>query len=230
MSKSAVGIWWAVILLATAGAADRWIHLRQRTSPAHTVGASRVEQMPEVLGDWTGELAHFDEGLIKTSRSVAEKCLRFRDPATGATINMALLVGLPGDMTDHPPEKAFRLIGYAFDSESLKRKDLRGDVGLDLPGELAAMDFWNRDSKEPLRVWQGWFDGEQWSRPEHGRFWFWNKRMLYRLQVWAPMMPDPNADDDDVRIDAVERFLRSALPIITKQLAEGDAPPVHATE
>jgi hypothetical protein len=208
----------ACVVLFVAGLADRVLYIRRYFSPVHTVGVSRVKAIPESIGTWAGETTVVDEALLKTVVASGKKVLQFRDGKTGNSIFMAVLVGPPGLMTEQPPEKSYRAAGFAFDNESLRHHVLSTKLGVDVPGEIASMEFWSKESKVPLRVWQAWFDGKKWSRPDYARWQYLSDDMLYRLQVWSLMTTDPLATDPNVLVDPCRQFLIDALPTITETL------------
>lgn len=211
----------ACLLLVVAGLTDRWIRIARLFSPVTTVGVERVRAVPESIGTWAGEPTEVDEALLKAAVASGKKVLQFRDGKTGNSVYVAVLVGPPGLMTEQPPEKSYRAAGFAFDNESLRRHVLASKLGVDVPGELASMDFWSEHSKVPLRVWQGWFDGSKWSRPEWARLHYLDRDMLFRLQVWSLMARDPLATNPNALVDPCRQFLIDALPAITKALESG---------
>ena len=218
MRQSSRWILIACVLLFAVGVADRWLHLRRYFSPIHTVGVARVAAIPESIGTWAGEPTIVDEALLKTAVATGKKVLQFRDGKTGNSIFVAILVGPPGLMTEQPPEKSYRAAGFAFDNESLRHHVLSTKLGVDVPGEIASMEFWSKETKAPLRVWQAWFDGSKWSRPDHARWQYLNTEMLYRLQVWSLMTTDPLANDPNILVDPCRQFLIDAMPTITETL------------
>lgn len=209
-----------LILLLAAGGVDRYVHIQRAISPALAEGEQRLAQLPESIGSWVGEKTTVDESLLKSLAAEGGRVLQYRDGQTGMSVLVALLVGHPGLMTDQIPEKTFRNIGFAFDNESLRHALIETRLRIPVPGTLAHMDFWRQDSKVPMRVWHGWYDGTSWSRPDHARWRFLDRPVIYRLQVWSLMATDPLAPNPGALVDPSRQFLIDALPTITKLLHE----------
>jgi hypothetical protein len=207
----------AIGVLILAGLADRAVQARRLFSTTHKTAIEKVRSLPESYGSWASESAEVDGALLKTSGTLAKRVLQCRDGRTGNSVWLAILVGPPGLVTDQLAEKSFRAINYAFDRTSLVRLPIKESLKIEVPGELARMDFWEQENRLPMRVWEGWFDGERWSRHDWARLRYLDREVLFKIRVWAPMIEDPLKPELD-RQDVCEAFLKDALPIITRGL------------
>ena len=221
----------AVILLLVAGAWDFSIHLRRSNSASIQVAKTKLDAFPDRIGHWEGKTSELDELVIKVANCDAYKNLRFLNNQTGRAVDFTIMVGQPGQMSEHVPEVCYLAGGYTLvtrdpeakapDSKTGIRKVSLADItGGKVTGELASIEFVHPRFDQSLRVYHGWFDGKTWSRPDYPRFEFFNRDMLYRVQIAAFLQPDPLAGERNVRIDVGAEFLRDSLPEITKLLSE----------
>lgn len=225
MSYVPPGMLAAVALLIISGSIDRVVHLSRTFSTALPEAKQRIHELPSSIGSWVSEPTRVNDGLLKPILQEGGQILRYRDGKTGHSVQVALLAGHPGLMTDQLPEEVFPSLGYAPDRAGVRPALLETRLGIDVPGMMTRVDFWTRDSAFPTRVWLGWFDGARWSRPHWPRWSFLGKPALYRLQVWSPLVRDPFAKSPKAVVDPGEEFLKQALPRITRLLAGAEATP-----
>lgn len=209
-----------IAMFVAAGIADRWVRYSRANSADLAAAVERVRALPLTLGPWTGELVESDDSIVKTSTVEAARVVEYRNNRTGHSATVALLGGTPGLVADWLPEQGFPFAGFVLDQRSVRMHDLADFAGSRAAGRLVSMDFRRSDSAAPLRVWQGWFDGEAWSRPTFPRVRFAAQSALYRLQVWSYLSPDPLRPKEFV--DPGREFLADSLGAVTA-LLEGKA-------
>ena len=178
----------------------------------------RLAQIPDQIGPWTGRAYPLDEITVRVAGCADYRTFRFVHRETGRAVNAAIMVGLPGPMSVHTPEACYPAAGFTQLRNSLQRvplRELSPDAG---SGELVRIDFVEPKSELPVRVYQGWFDGVSWSRPQYPRLVFFSRTHLFKLQVYAPLTPPPFAEDQSELIDGPAEFLRDALPLLTRLL------------
>lgn len=209
----------AATLFIAAGGVDHWIRYSRAHSPELRASVIRVDSLPMAFGSWSGRFIDVDEALVKKSTAKAVRIVEYHDGNTGQMVTIALLAGQPGLMAENLPESGFAAMGFSFEPGSLKRHDISTWAGDFMKGQFASLDFRHPDSSQPMRVWQSWYDGTEWSRPDMPRLRFATKPVLYRLQVWSYLAIDPLAADGKAVVDPSKVFLQAALPEITRILS-----------
>lgn len=207
----------AVVVLVAAGWVDREIRTHWETSEEIQQAVDALEVLPATVGDWVGEPVSLDEIVVEIAACAGYKSYRYIDQRTGHSVDVTVMVGIPGQMAEHTPETCYPAAGYTLDRRSWQRVPVSNFLGDSVPGELARMDFLHPDNPRPVRVWHGWYDGQQWSRPEHPRLAFVTRPMLCRLQASATLTPDILGDSQTL-IDPSGDFLKEFLPVLTEAL------------
>lgn len=207
------------LALFVAGLLDWSIRAHWEQSAAITQAVVGLEELPERVGDWIGQPISLDEIIVRVAACAGYKSYRYVNERTGYSVDVTVMVGIPGQMAEHAPETCYAGAGYTLDRSSWSREPVSRFLGPDAAGELARMDFLRGDQPRPVRVWHGWFDGYQWSRPDHPRLAFVTRSMLCRLQVSATLTPDLLSNDPDDLVDPGEQFLHAFLPPATKALS-----------
>lgn len=210
----------ALALLAAAGLADRWLRYSRAHSQPLAFAIGRVKALPDRLGNWDGHAVEVDQALVKTSLAHASRIALFQDHQSGQKVNFAVLASYPGLVTDHLPEQGFSAIGLTLETGSIRRHKLAELTDGRVHGELVSMDFRDPRSAEPVRVWQGWYDGKSWSRPDWARVRFATLPALYQFQVWSYLVRDPLSDDPAALSDPGRKFLVETLAELTSRLGE----------
>jgi hypothetical protein len=206
------------VALFGAGLVDWSIRARWENSTVIANVVDGLEALPTRLGDWVGQPVSLDEIIVQVAACAGYKSYRYVNERTGNSVDVTVMVGIPGQMAEHSPETCYPGAGYTLDRRSWHREPVSRFLGEETEGELARMDFLRGDHPRPIRVWHGWFDGERWSRPEYPRLSFVASPVLCRLQVSAALVPDLLADDSNQLIDPGERFLKAFLPKATQAL------------
>jgi hypothetical protein len=182
---------------------ERW-----RPSDELVEAAARLQDLPNAVGAWKGEVYEQDPEEMKLSGAVGQWSRTFTDPTTGDRVLVVLLCGRPAHMVVHRPEHCYRSVGYDPDSPPVQME-------VQPPGRPAAA-FWTagltRD--EPagpahLRLFWSWRAGDRWSAPSSPRLAFSRQKALYKLYV-IHTTPEstPLAGDPCVK------FLDLLLPIL----------------
>lgn len=208
-----------VSLLVCFGIIDEVIRYSRVNATEVRQGIECVSSLPHVMGAWQGSELKLDELVVKVSQCAGHKSYYFVDSRTGRGVEVTVMVGQPGPMSEHVPEVCYPAGGYTLIRNSWERIDLK-TLGPEMPvGELVRMDFVHARMDAPVRVWHGWYDTRQWSRPDHPRLTFFSRDVLFRLHVSSPKLPNPLVEDPTYRDDAGETFLKECLPEITRQLS-----------
>lgn len=214
----------ALALLVGAGIADRWLRYSRAHSSSLAKAILCVNALPTQLGSWSGQPTAVNPALIKTSMAHASWIAVYQNERTGQKVHVAVLAGYPGLLTTHLPEDGFSAMGMRLESGSLRRQDLANLTGAAVRGEFACMDFRDPVSADRMRVWQGWYDCDCWSRPDWARFHFTTAPVLFHVQVWSHLVRDPFSIDANAPIDPCRQFLVDELAELTSLLSDPGHP------
>lgn len=215
----------AVAILVVAGAIERKIRQARSRSAPVAEGVLRLEQVPMRFGSWIGRDIPMDPVILRVAECAGYRNREYVNSINGRTVELGIMVGLPGPMAEHTPEVCFPALGFTLVKKSFQRVPAATFLGRGVPGELASMEFVNPNQQRPLCVWHSWFDGKEWVRPDYSRLSLTNRDLLFRLQVSGFQVPDPFSDDGSKNIDPAEEFLKDALPELTKVLTTKEAEP-----
>src|SRR5690606_29141145 len=135
-------------------------HWEKSAAIDHAVAG--LEKLPERVGDWTGEPVSLDEIIVQVAACAGYKSYRYMNDRTGHSVDVTVMVGIPGQMAEHAPEACYTGAGYTLDRRSWNRVPASHFLGGATEGELVRMDFLRGDHPRPTRVWHSWYDGERW--------------------------------------------------------------------
>jgi hypothetical protein len=202
----------AVATMASGAAAGR---LRNRWGkPDEAAGAAdRIAALPEHFGDWDLQ----ESRAVGPSVAAMLQCYgaldrTYRHRASGQSVSMFLSAGPPGPSVVHTPAVCYTSANYVVINEPRPMRVRKG--------RHAAADFWEVQlQKEDLqgaavRVVYAWNAGAGWLAPEHPRFAFGGKPVVYRLQIASTV----NANAESESADLCRTFLQDSLPILDEQL------------
>jgi hypothetical protein len=203
---------WAALLLvagltAAAGAADGFLRNRWQKPPDLLAAASRLQQVPERFGGWELESSEkLDPEVARMLQCAGYINRIYIHRGTGDRVHVALLVGPPGPISVHTPEICYSSRDYerVQDHQRLRIRE-------DQPDEAFwAMSFRSPDLKlNELRVVYAFTTGGAWSAPDHPRFLFGGRPLLYKLQLAGYLGPGADPDNDPCR-----HFLKDFLPVL----------------
>jgi hypothetical protein len=211
--KFTSSILWILAALLTAGAGVLAGSFNNRWGVAAELEAagSQLANLSKTIGQWemlsSQSVGRGTQAMLQCTGSIVRV---YRNRDTGQVVSMALLVGPPGPISVHTPEICFSSREYtqlgpreAFQIANLQRSD-EGFWGL---------QFRKNDlHSELLRVVYAWSDGNGWVAPNEPRFSFAGERMLYKIQLAAPIAETSKASDP------CRDFLRDLLPVLNKEL------------
>ena len=207
----------ALLLAVVAGTADLWLRLGVAGPQVRQAAAARVEAVPTDIGAWHGAPTTFDDLVVRLAGCWDYKSVRYENMRSGDVARMTLMAGPAGEMCEHLPETCYAAAGWTLQQSSHGYLDLDRLVGDGAAGRLAVMDFVDAKGSH-VRVWQGWFDGRRWDRPDYARLHYVGADKLYRLMVEAPITADPFDLHDRAGRSGGESFLADVLPAIDRIL------------
>jgi hypothetical protein len=201
----------AVLLTMASGAVyGRWTQ-RWGAPPDLKAAADRLTSIPREVGDWRmlEERPMADE-VVETLQCAGYLNRVYVNEATGATVNVAMIVGPPGPTAVHTPEICYSSRAYEITGPRMKSlfKPTNG-----LSHSLWTTTFHSRNpGSDGLRVYYGWSLGDQWIASESPRFEFGGNALLYKIQVAGLI----GSDTDDEAHDSCRRFVDAFLEAIWK--------------
>lgn len=217
MRSAALAFTLLVALTLVSGGVAGWLDNRWGLPPDLLAAGKNLDRVPRRVGDWALEsaksLAAVAEELLQCSGSTQRV---YRNQKTGEAVTVALIVGPSGPISVHTPEVCYSSRDYKTISGP---KPFRvGSSGSD-----DAM-FWGMSLEATdlqggkLSVAYAWNDEHGWAAPKHPRFEFAGAKLLYKLQLAAPI----SDRDESSRVDPCHAFLREFLPALDASLFEAE--------
>jgi Protein of unknown function (DUF3485) len=188
---------------------DRW-----SLSNEPKASAERLDQVPQVLGDWQGTDGPPVDAQDMAIGEIAGFLSRsYVNRQTGASVGLLMVCGRPGSISVHTPDVCF--VGGG---QELLRKDHR-QLNL-LPGgppqDFLVGYFRKRELEgtSHSRAFWAWSADGNWSAPNHPRFTFAGKKALYKLYVVHQIQREEETIDEDPSLE----FMGVLLPELKKVL------------
>jgi hypothetical protein len=172
-----------------------------------------LESFPEQIGPWQLESSDKLEEPVEKVLECAGYLVRgYRNPETGETLNLALLLGPSGPMSVHSPDVCYSAQAYDRIDEP-HQVTIAGKNGEN--GEFWAQTFEAKDvNGELLRVYYAWRAGGRWTAAKGARLSLAKHSYLYKVQVAAPIL------DAGSESDPAGRFLQDFLAVAQEELRE----------
>jgi hypothetical protein len=177
----------------------------QRWGPTQEMlaAADRVAAMPTQIGAWQAVTSdQLSADAVAMLRCTGNVFRVYAHQPTGHQVTVVFMVGPTGPLVVHTPDACYRSGNYGQQSRTGKRiVDRDGSEH-----EFLVTTFRENNAGDRLlRVYYSWNHEGQWKAPTRARTAFAGVPMLYKIQV---------ATHDIAEVDAGERFLRDALPIL----------------
>lgn len=211
----------AALTIASAVMAGKLTH--RWGSPGHLeAAAKKLDAFPDRIGDWqlnaSETLSDYAVGQLKCTGYVQRL---YVNEKTGATLNVALIVGPYGPNSVHKPDVCYPNMGYASVRRPQKWRTPSVRDNGEPSNERRKDEFWvaSFQSKEagmdPLHVYYAWSSGDQWQAPKYPRFALGGSPVLYRLQISSRFEWTPETEQQNVCTD----FLTAFMPVWYKSVA-----------
>jgi hypothetical protein len=183
-------------------------------SEALDAAVSRLNRIPDTIGDWHGATLEIDQRQLDQGEIDGYVSRRYEDRQGGRAVTILLVCGRPGPISVHTPDVCYRGLGYvpaAPPSPSVFGRQAGGPAA-----EFTAATFERRQATTPqlLRILWSWNAGGSWEAPEYPRLRFASSQALYKLYVIREASPLGRASDDS----DIESFLRLFLPTLDDAL------------
>jgi len=171
----------------------------------------QLSQIAQQIPGWdlesSGRIADTSRKMLESTGDVVRV---YRDPISGAAVNVSVIVGPPGTISVHSPEiclpsRNFDLLG--------ERKEVSVRDATGVEHRLWKVTFQSQDaSGKLLHVYYAWSDGGAWTAPESPRYSFVGSPYLYKIQL-AGYVPHDDASDQQT-----VAFLSEFLPEVSREL------------
>ncbi len=203
----------ALILLIAAGA---W-ELSNRTARADSqivkTVQSRLDSIPESIGEWKSEDQTYDERQMERTGSFAAFHRLYRKAKSNETISVLILAGPAQEIGSHDPNRCYVGAGYRPVGTAVKKI-------LPDPTPLGTCSYWtarfDTDTfpSASLQVYWAWSLNGQWSASENARYEFVREPVLYKLYLSRRL----SASNDETLL-STEEFLNEFVPEVQKCLS-----------
>ena len=171
--------------------------------------AERLENVPASIGDWTSRDLEVSEQVQMIAGSQGMLSRVYTHRPTGSTVNILIVCGRPGPVSEHPPTVCFTSSGFRL-AEKERKYLVKGRNDVEL-GEFWLGDFTKTSDLVPenLRTFWGWSADGRWEAADSPRLKYAPFPVLYKLYVTRPMIrTGDDIDDNDLAI----QFMHLLLP------------------
>jgi len=200
----------AVCILGTGIAhglkTERWW-----SSPALQQAASRLDELPSEIGDWTSKPVEMSERQLQQAEATNHFSRQYINRKTGAVLSVMMLCGPPGPISVHPPTVCFTSQGFRLVAPET-RYTLTLDDGTVL-GELFVGEFVRPSQTGTLimRTFWGWNATGDWQAPDNPRATFAPlNNFLYKVYVSRGMVGLDEPLESDPCVDFMKELLAEA--------------------
>lgn len=195
----------AVVILGAGLTHGTWTD-RWGLSAAERDLIGRFQSVPLEIGDWKGSTV--DVSGRERALAGLKACFGavYTHSATGASVSVLLVGGLPGDIATHSPESCYPGSGYNLSDHS--EFVCRYDRNLKSARFKTALATRTGTNPSVLRIIWGWNASKGWSTPADPRWTFASERALSKLYViretWGKVVEPAD--------DPCNEFLAALLP------------------
>ncbi|MFN0196766.1 MAG: exosortase-associated EpsI family protein [Planctomycetaceae bacterium] len=222
--KQTVTLAAAVTILVLSGVvhglmADRW-GLPDRVIKA----ADRVSNVPSTIGDWSSQDVEVSSETKKVAGAQAILSRIYTHRPTGSAINILIVCGRPGPVSEHPPTICFTSAG--FNLTQIQQKHIVTDQNKEEIGEFWMGDFTKTSGLVPesMRTFWGWSSNGTWEASDNPRLQYAPSAYLYKLYVSRALIRTGEPVNDN---DLAIQFMRMLLPELKRTLFDAGQ---HQTE
>jgi hypothetical protein len=204
----------AVAVLVGTGVAhglrtDRW-----GLAAELKAATDRLDKVPTKVGDWEGRPMPMDQRQLRITQAAGSNSQLFVQRGTGQQVNLLLLCGRPGPLSNHTPDVCLAGSGFTMEGAAQRQKI---ETANGVTGEFWTAAF-VRDvpRHERMRVWWAWRTADQWEATDAPRVQLALRPVAYKLYV---VSADPTPRED-LRDDAGRKLLETVLPELQAALAQ----------
>lgn len=189
--------------------------LTQRWGPSSSTlkAAEELQSFPDSFATWKIQSTNtFSDSVLTELRCSGYISRIYQNQETGTVVNVAVLLGPPGEISVHTPEICFSSRDFSIESKRQRLVIQKPDGSRE---EFWSLDFRSNDLQGQLvHVAYGWSLGSHWSAPEEPRFVFGGQQHLYKIQLAAY----GNARQEMSGDNPCRQFLADFIPAIRNYL------------
>lgn len=192
-------------LTVVSGLAFGWLDARWASPPDMVAIGSKLEQLPERVGDWTlVETQQLDDNARQLLRCYGDAVRVYANVNSGSRVTVAVLLGPRGPISVHTPEICYSGQGVAQHGERTRAEVSSGGV----KHALWQTSFLSKVDQQPeFEVFYAWSDGGPWLAAEQPRYWLTDR--LYKIQLAGPPTVDGQPSES---LQFLELFLEQLQP------------------
>jgi hypothetical protein len=204
----------AVLIILSVGVVhglwtDRWA-----LSDEPQASASKLPDVPLVVGEWQGTAQEMDPGSFAIADIAGYLMRRYTNPRTGVTLSLLVVCGRPGPVSVHTPDVCYGGAGFVLVAPA--NQETFAYDSAPAPAEFNVGHFRKVQAglATHLRIFWTWNNDGVWRAPRNPRWTFASSRALYKLYVVHEMAKEnePLAEDPSLE------FLRVLLPELQQRL------------
>jgi hypothetical protein len=176
--------------------------------------AAKLREVSFIVGPWQGQVAEIDSRQFTVTRGIAAIARRYTNGRTGESIDVMILYGRPGPVSEHTPDVCY--VGAGYDPRT---SPVHCDVPLTQSGPSA--EFWTgvyvkrrSKSQEALRILWTWSGDGKWTAPERPKVTFAPQGTIFKLYVIRAMVDE----DEPIDTDPSKDFIRAFIPELNRTL------------
>jgi hypothetical protein len=202
----------AVVLSGVAHGlySDRW-----QTAPDVRDVQPRLDRLPTTIGTWTAKDDPLSDDVLDRGAIRAYLSRKYRDAASGQTVQVIVVAGRPGPISVHTPDVCFQ--GAGFEMVSSPETLAVGTTGARLWTATFAKP--NAPVPESMLVSWSWNGGNGWEALDHrsARVRYAFRPVLYKLYL---LTEPPLTRTGSAGPGVLEAFASQLLPELNRVLAD----------
>lgn len=202
-----------VLMLVAGKFADSSVNgFAASDAAALTQAIARLDGIPTTIGNWESTSSTLSEREIEVAGIEGYVRREYRNPKTGYTVSLTVLVGHSGPMSVHPPTACFEGVGYTLIAGPTPTNVRHNEITSQF--NKSSFRQGNEAIPEIVRVFWGWGHDGSWAAPANPRFTFRGQSFLYKIYVTDRWLEDTGR----TALPQIENFLEQALPAIHSAL------------
>lgn len=199
------------LIVGTAIVQGVWTE-RWGTFPELELFAEQLPNVPENIGEWTGEEApETDKRILEIAGAVGSLSRVYRNER-GETVSVFIVCGRLMDVFHHTPDRCYPAAGFETVGEKIKQVVETNDG----PAQFRTATFLKAEpgGNQMLRIYWSFNGSGPWVAPDEYRWSFAGQRALYKIYVVSSVSGSDSPDQNP----AVD-FIRVLMPELTKAFA-----------
>jgi hypothetical protein len=193
------------LILGAGGIHGAWTN-RWRPSTALALSASRLQEVPAKVGDWSAQEVEIGARELQLAGAVGSLSRRYVNARTGESLSVMLLCGLPANIGSHSPEVCYPGAGFVLEPAT------RVSFPIGTPPRSVTLQTATARKDDPvrpgrLRIFWGWNNAKGWDAPDDPRWSYAALPALWKLYVIRELSGADVEPADDPCREFLDRFL-----------------------